>query len=105
MCVVQAFLHALLDMLSYFLNESLCRLMDIGKFEKLKFSESQCGMCVCLVCSVHVWVQVVLLRTCYASHDHEGDDYFVTRGHKVLRCDNQQSSMGHVITGLLRFNQ
>ena len=46
MCVVQAFLHALLDMLSYFLNESLCRLMDIGKFEKLKFSESQCGMCV-----------------------------------------------------------
>lgn len=39
-CVIQAFLHALLDMLSYFLNESLSRLMDIGKFEKLKHSES-----------------------------------------------------------------
>lgn len=39
-CVIQAFLHALMDMLSYFLNESLCRLMDIGKFEKLKHSES-----------------------------------------------------------------
>jgi hypothetical protein len=36
----QAFLHSLLDMLSYCLHESLCRLRDVGTFEKRKMDST-----------------------------------------------------------------